>query len=115
MITFLDGPAEGQKLSLRRAPLYLRAVQARNGRWDALDQLDDSPKPGERVHVYVKAADHGGLFVRLSPRSASGYYPRADYRLCEEQPADDVARDTEQWRAWAEEQREQVRRQHPTA
>jgi hypothetical protein len=57
---FIDGPAAGTVLSLKRSPLFLRAVQdPLDGKWDALDQLDDAPRPGERIVVYRKTEDRG--------------------------------------------------------
>jgi len=52
MTRFLDGPAEGVTLMLRRAPIYLRVVH-RGTEWDALDALDDRPTPDETIYVYV--------------------------------------------------------------
>lgn len=52
MIRFLDGPAEGVALALRSAPERLRVVLNADGRWDALDQPEDEPKPGETVFWY---------------------------------------------------------------
>lgn len=43
MSNFIDGPAKGVHLSLRRSPMFLRAVCEPNGKWDALDQLTDTP------------------------------------------------------------------------
>lgn len=114
MIRFLDGPAAGKSLVLRRAPLFLRVVQAPGGRLDALDQLSDEPQAGERVYVYVKAEDRGHVHLLMSPRSASGWYAMADYRLHAEQPTDNEARDTERWRAWAMAQRDKERAKHET-
>lgn len=108
MITFLDGPAQGCTLALRRSPIFLRAVRARNGRWDALDLPQDEPRPNEQVHVYLKVADHGRVHLRLSPRSASGFYANAEYRVYDRPPADEVLRDGEAWRAWAREEFEKI-------
>lgn len=47
MTTFIDGPAKGQTLMLRRNPVYL-IVTEENGKFDALDQLEDAPKPTEK-------------------------------------------------------------------
>lgn len=73
VVTFEDGPAErgtaahetqlalrypdGQLvLSLRRLPVFLRVVYNRQAdTWDGLDQLEDAPRAGEEVHVYVRA------------------------------------------------------------
>jgi hypothetical protein len=54
MIHFLDGPATGQLLMLRRAPRYLRVTKSPRGVWDALDRLDDTPTAEEQVYVYVR-------------------------------------------------------------
>ena len=51
MTTFIDGPAKGQHLALKRAPRFLRVVVA-DGKWDALDQIEDEPRPGELVYAY---------------------------------------------------------------
>jgi hypothetical protein len=100
MIKFLDGPASAVVLDLKRAPRYLRVVRSNRGNFDALDQLDDSPKLTEQIFVYKMAEWHGVYHLRCSRRSASGFYPRADYRLNAEQPAEPVLRDTQQWRDW---------------
>lgn len=45
MTTFTDGPAAETVLELRRAPKFLRVVRDADGTVDALDQLNDTPKP----------------------------------------------------------------------
>jgi hypothetical protein len=104
--SFLDGPAAGVVLDLRRAPLFLRAVCGPGGEpWDALDQLDDRPTPAEVVHVYRREGEpsHLHLLIR-GARSGrrSGYYTVARYRYVEPQPPADQVRDTAIWRAWCE-------------
>lgn len=75
-VTFEDGPArfgaparaDGEQaelgdveagrlvLHLRRLPVFLRLVHdQRAGTWDALDQENDTPRAGERIHVYVRS------------------------------------------------------------
>jgi hypothetical protein len=104
MITFLDGPAEGVTLQLRRAPLLLRVVQSQAGAWDALDQLVDEPKARETICVYYRASGIRSYFsCSRSHRSQSGLFLTADYRHFEHQPADDVMRDTAAWQRWAAE------------
>jgi hypothetical protein len=100
---FVDGPAAGQCLSLRRAPLFLRVVVNRYGRektWDALDQLHDTPAAGEDLFAYRKVEDGGSIHLYRSPRRLSGWYAMAKYALIEPQPDDRTMRDTEKWRAW---------------
>lgn len=112
MLKFLDGPAQGVMLSCARAPMFLRVVQATDSReseqeWDALDQLTDRPRPGERIHVYIKAADHGT--VHYDGRDKHGkrfgrWEQMADYRICDPQPDETTLRDQARWEAWAREQ-----------
>ncbi len=114
MIRFLDGPAEGVTLRLRRAPLVLRAVRSPAGEWDALDQLGDRPRPSETIVVYVRASavTQYHLLVRGKNRQAGGWYLDAKYRLLGEQPSDAEARDVALWRAWCTERSAWLRSIH---
>lgn len=99
MTNFLDGPAMGQVLLLRRSPLFLRVVQAQGGEWDALDQLDDTPKPREKLFVYRLVKTEGRIHIcRRGGRG--GMYSRALYTLHDTQPADETLRLTRMWRDW---------------
>lgn len=102
MAKFLDGPAAGVTLQLRRAPVLLRAVGNQGGDWDALDQLDDTPDAGERIAVYIQVA---GTLRRWHQRPG-GCYEGADYRLLAPQPADELVRSTDAWRKWCFAQRD---------
>lgn len=112
MISFLDGPAAGETLALRRGPLFLRVVLAPRGkdRWDALDQLNDAPNAGEKLYAYRRQGKAASMHLRCTGRggkAASGYYAVAEYRFVEPQPDNATMRDTEKWRTWAtEKQRE---------
>lgn len=110
MIRFLDGPADGTELSLRRAPRFLRVVVDAKGRIDALDLLDDVAGAGETVHVYQGDVDTlmalpDDIFVCTSGpgglRQAGGaegvYRHRGDV---EGEPL----RDTATWRSWVTEE-----------
>jgi hypothetical protein len=103
MVTFLDGPAEGESLALRRIPVLLRVVRSRTGNWDALDQLDDEPKPTETITIYRRRDDLevSKYHVRSRCRCESGFYWTASYSVLPEQPTDDQVRATSSWRAWA--------------
>lgn len=113
MTRFLDGPAAGRVLMLRRSPLYLRAVRGPDGKWDALDQLGDVPGPGEAVVAYRRVGEAGALHIdstecvkvgnKTKRRRVGRWYGVAEYRVVDQQPADDVLRDTEAWRAWCRE------------
>jgi hypothetical protein len=69
MSKILDGPAAGAFLSLGRSPYFLRVVRKPGGKWDALDQLDDTPEPDEEIHVYRQKQGPMAELVRRS-RSA---------------------------------------------
>jgi hypothetical protein len=102
-VGFDDGPAFGVTLSLARQPRYLR-VTSKGTEWDALDQLADTPEPGETVYAYAK---HGQPFTahvdfgrrrRGEPRSA--WISIVRYRMVRFQPDEATMRDNEAWRAW---------------
>jgi len=85
MSKFLDGPASGTTLMLRRAPIMLRAVCGPNGEWDALDQLDDDPKADERIVVYVMVGVPMNFHVCARRSKGSGFYSAGDYRVLADQ------------------------------
>jgi len=105
MITFEDGPAQGQALTLSRAPFLLRVVIDADGTVDGLDQLTDTPKSTEAVHVYRRIADAGVAHVdRRDPktgRRTGVWMAFAKYRLARIQPTDAEARQTAAWQQWA--------------
>jgi hypothetical protein len=102
MINFLDGPAEGVTLALRRAPLLLRVVRSQRGAWDALDQLEDEAQPKESIFVYRLEGPTSWYHVCRRPRSQSGMYMIASYRVLPEQPAEEHLRTTKAWHVWAD-------------
>jgi hypothetical protein len=63
MIRFLDGPAEGVRLSLRNAPESLRVVRAQDGTWDALDAPEDEPRLDEEIFWYRRDSPAGIVFI----------------------------------------------------
>ncbi len=100
---FLDGPAKDVALTLARAPFFLRVVRE-NGvvlkRWDALDQLDDEPKPEELIYVY-RLADKP-IRGMIDGKKYRGPFLAASYRFHETQPTDAEARTNAAWREWTE-------------
>jgi hypothetical protein len=100
--TFADGPAAGVRLVLGRAPWLLRVVRSAAGEWDALDQLGDTPRPGETISVYYRASDVLRYHVLMVKRSQSGWRESADYKLLSEQPPESVVRDTAAWQKWCQ-------------
>jgi hypothetical protein len=99
MTSFIDGPAKGKTLMLKRSPKYLRVVIDEAGKVDALDQLHDSPGENERVFAYRVHGEIGSVHLNMG-RGRGGFYPLAEYRLIPTQPADSVLRKNEAWRAW---------------
>ncbi len=103
MVKFLNGPAEGVELSLRRAPMLLRVAQSPCGSWDALDQVEDEPQAAERIWVYVQSGSISRyhLLCRGKNRAASRWYVNASYKLVADQPSDHHLRIRTAWEAWA--------------
>ncbi len=98
MTHFIDGPAAGQTLMLKRAPLYLRVVE-KNGAWDALDQLEDTPDPAEKIYAYERVGKPGQVHINQGS-GRGGWFTMAEYSLVADQPGDVVMRDPESWRKW---------------
>jgi hypothetical protein len=107
MSRFLDGPAAGVSLLIKRAPALLRAVQKPDGSWDALDQFTDRPERNERIVVYRRVTEPATVHINRG-RHGCGWQQMADYRVLAEQPADADVRQTSAWQAWAN----SVGRQH---
>jgi hypothetical protein len=94
MTTFIDGPARGEALPLKRSPRLLRVTQ--NGPvFDALDQLEDEPAETELIYVYVLAAP-----VQAWVTTTAGRFPVAEYRFIDPPPGDGLVRQTHAWRGW---------------
>jgi hypothetical protein len=102
MISFVDGPAKGVVLELRRCPLFLRVVQTPSGGWDALDQLDDEPEESETIYVYRRNDEPPPSRIHLCRRGKglSGWFWIAQYSVLDEQPSDSEVRSTDSWRRW---------------
>ena len=103
MTIFQDGPAKGQSLMLKRAPVFLRVVKSLAGKWDGLDQLDDRPQFSEEVFAYVMTRPPGHMHIRAKG-GAGGFYPVAEYQLCTTQPTDFQLRNNSAWGEWANSQ-----------
>ncbi len=107
MLTFLDGPAAGKAdhLLIRRAPTFLRVIVTPDGKWDALDQVIDTPLPDETIYAYHLVGGLGSVHLDYTDsktgRRCGETYMSADYRLVDPQPDDVTVRDNMLWRAWA--------------
>jgi hypothetical protein len=108
VISFLGGPAAGESLTVKRAPLFLRVVfstiRKPGNRWDALDQPTDTPQANETIHVYVRKGKASTIFWK-GTKGNSGAFAHAQYAYLEKPPSEDVLRDTEKWQAWCLEHR----------
>ncbi|HSI11752.1 MAG TPA: hypothetical protein VK961_06890 [Chthoniobacter sp.] len=108
MTKFEDGPAQGNSLMLKRAPIFLRVVVNTQGEWDALDQLDDHAHQGESLYAYTLTGEPGMCHIlrRSGPKGGSGFYVMAAYRFVTPQPSDAEMRDNTAWREWTIRNRE---------
>lgn len=90
-------------LTLRRTPRFPRFVLTGTD-WstlDALDQLDDTPRPGERVIAAEKRDESSVHYDGVRNGRRFGEWHRtATYVPVPDPPPQDVLRDTERWRAW---------------
>lgn len=101
MTRFVDGPATGVTLLLKRAPVYLRAVHTDADGWDALDQLDDQAKSGEEIVVYKLEGEPTFMHIRRDRRAGGGgFFRGGEYRVVKPQPDDEDVRSNVKWRAW---------------
>jgi hypothetical protein len=104
MSRFIDGPAAGVQLQLRRAPLMLRVVQNAQGKWDALDQPTDDANADEKIFVYrlTEKPTTYHLLVRGKNRGAGGWFMDGTYRLLVPQPDDVDVRLNGAWDRWCD-------------
>lgn len=101
MTSFTNGPAMGQTLMLKRGPKYLRVVHDKaTNKWDALDQIEDTPSVHEIVYAYEMVGEPGQIHLNCGRKGGSGWYVMAEYRLCDTQPENHEKRDTALWQAW---------------
>lgn len=107
MTKFFSGPAHGQVLSLASAPRLLRVTRTADGKIDALNAPDDSPRQDETITVYRLKEQNGGCFIDGRDPKTGKRFGRfetmAQYVLHDTQPADEVMRDNVKWRQWCTE------------
>lgn len=104
MTTFTDGPAAGQVLLLGRAPLFLRVVCDKEGRWDALDRHNDKPEAGEEGYAYRRVGKAGVIHIDFGRPRRALWLATATYELVQPQPPAATMQGTELWRAWCTDQ-----------
>lgn len=88
---------------LRRLPLFLRVVIS-GTEIDALDQINDTPRADETVHVYVRqpGAMQNAIHLNTGRKPGGGWFARAEYKLSPTQPSDEEVRSTKAWRQWCQ-------------
>lgn len=105
--TFLKLGSLRGPLNLERAPRFLRFVM-QGSKWDtldALDQPDDAPRDGEKCYAAEQVDSTNVHFSGYRNGKRFGEWRKtATYKLVEDQPAQEVMRDWEQWKVWCEEQ-----------
>lgn len=118
MITFVDGPAAGVKLSLARLPHFLR-VTFDGKKYDALDQPDDKPTANERLYVYAFNSHEGAAFIDGRDPKTGKRFGRvehvASYRFHSIQPPDSEIRSAQSWSDWCYSQPEAAKFQREAA
>lgn len=105
----LNFPLFRGSLSLRRVPKYLRftcrGIGSCSRQWDALDQLDDEPEPGEKLFAAVLASQSSVHLDRtVRGRRVGEWIPTASYDLVPNPPAQEILRDRAQWQQWCVDQ-----------
>lgn len=105
----LNFPTFRGSLSLRRAPKYLRFTcrghSSCSRNWDALDQLDDEPEPGEElIAAVLKSRGSIHLDRVVKGRRVGEWHETAEYEPCAKQPSQKVMRDRKSWHEWCLEQ-----------
>lgn len=88
---------------LKRAPIFLRVTEA-DGKCDALDQIDDTPRKNETLFTYRRIGNEVGHIHLNRSGGRGGFYTVAAYSLNPIQPTDGQMRDIEQWRLWCQAQ-----------
>jgi hypothetical protein len=97
MTKFLDGPAKGQVLALHTSPPFLRVTLGADGKFDALDRPEDTPRPDERLFAYKLVENLGMCHVNMG-RGRGGFYPMSKYSFIESQPFEHELRSG--WEKW---------------
>lgn len=99
MTNFEGGPADGKRLMLRRAPVYVRVVIDRSGKVDALNERGDSPRDDETLFVYrhKPGVEPSACHLNCGRNKGSGFYAVATYVFHQAQPPQFVLRDQALW------------------
>lgn len=116
MTRFMDGPAAGATLMLRRRPLpvFLRIVVDPKGKVDALDMLDDEADELETIHVYIRVGKADGwMHLNMGRKAGGGIFSTGEYTFYST-PADELVRENSAWKEWTLAEWEKVKNQPET-
>jgi hypothetical protein len=111
MLKFIDGPAAGVSLMLRRAPVLLRVTCNAAGKWDGLDQPQDEAEAVEQIYVYqlVEKPAPYHLCIRGKNRRDGGWYWSGTYRfLPDHQPEHRTLCNNAWWGRWCDDHFEEL-------
>lgn len=99
-IVRLKHPQFKGSIRLARTPRFLRFVLS-DGKWDALDQLEDTPADNEVIYA-AELVRRGVIHVdgTRKGRRCGWTEHTADYELVSSPPAQEILRSTEKWREW---------------
>lgn len=89
-------------LTLRRLPPLLRFVVTGSD-WrtlDALDQLDDEPRPGEHVIPAERGEVAAGIACTRGKGGGCVHFRTVTYTSVPDPPPQEVLTSTARWRAW---------------
>jgi hypothetical protein len=112
MTNFLDGPAKGVRLVLSRAPIMLRVVQDKDGKWDALDKVDDVAAHDEKIFVYQLERAGPTVFIDVrdskTGKRTGGMFAAGEYKFLPDQPKDAEIRTRKAWEKWCNDNKERL-------
>jgi hypothetical protein len=103
MTKFINGPADGVTLMLRRASLLLRVVYSdTKDEFDALDWITDSPQWHEGVYVYRRIGEPMVMMIDYCDRRGrhGQRVASAEYEFLPAQPAEQYLRRPDAWQSW---------------
>jgi hypothetical protein len=102
LLDFLIGYIDALGMEVEDAGAQLR-------KYDALDQLEDTPNPDETIYLYRITALPGWCHIRAA-KGGGGTYSMGHYAYVSPQPDDAILRDNAAWRNWVSEQVEDTKR-----
>lgn len=105
MVEFIDGPAKGAQLNLRRIPKFIRVVIDATGNVDALDLKTDRAQANEKVYVY-RAVDNtsvSGFVCGIKRAHGCIFFNSCKYAMYKDQPENSIMHHRALWEQWVEE------------